>query len=51
MIGLILLNNPDIEIINSIGAVLMILGYVPFGYQITKIGYLGTSHNAQPATA
>ena len=30
---------------SSIGAVLMILGYVPFGYQIIKIGYLGTSHN------
>jgi hypothetical protein len=31
IVGLLLLNNPDIEIISSIGAVLMMLGYIPLG--------------------
>ena len=36
IIGLLLLNNPDIELISSVGAVLMIIGYVPFGMRVLK---------------
>jgi hypothetical protein len=38
IIGLLLLNNPDIEIISSIGAVLMILCYIPLGIRLIKGG-------------
>lgn len=31
IIGLILLNNPDIELISSVGALLMCAGYIPWG--------------------
>jgi hypothetical protein len=31
ILGLLLLNNPDIEVISSLGAALMIFGYVPRG--------------------
>ncbi len=31
IVGLLLLNNPDIELISSIGAFLMCLGYFPWG--------------------
>lgn len=34
--GLLLLNNPDIEIISSIGAFLMCAGYIPFGIRILQ---------------
>lgn len=34
--GLVLLNNPDIEFISSIGAVLMCAGYIPFGVRILR---------------
>lgn len=36
ILGLLLLNNPDIEIISSMGAILMIVGYVPLGFQFLK---------------
>lgn len=36
ILGLLLLNNPDIEIISIIGASLMIMGYVPLGIKIMK---------------
>jgi hypothetical protein len=36
IVGLLLLNNPDIELISSIGAVLMMLGYIPLGIHILK---------------
>ncbi len=36
IIGLFLLNNPDIEIISSIGALLMCMGYIPFGMKILR---------------
>ena len=32
--GLLLLNNPDIELISSFGAVLMAFGYVPLGIRV-----------------
>lgn len=38
IVGLLLLNNPDIEIISSVGAALMMLGYIPLGIQILKSG-------------
>jgi hypothetical protein len=36
VIGLLLLNNPDIELISSIGAVLMCAGYIPWGVRILQ---------------
>jgi len=36
IVGLLLLNNPDIEIISSIGAICMMIGYIPLGLQIIK---------------
>lgn len=34
--GLLLLNNPDIELISSIGALLMCAGYIPWGVKILQ---------------
>ena len=34
--GLLLLNNPDIEFISSIGALLMCAGYIPWGIKILQ---------------
>jgi len=34
--GLLLLNNPDIELISSIGALLMCAGYIPWGVRILQ---------------
>jgi hypothetical protein len=34
--GLLLLNNPDIEFISSIGALLMCAGYIPWGVKILQ---------------
>lgn len=36
VIGLLLLNNPDIEFISSIGAALMCIGYIPWGIRILQ---------------
>lgn len=36
IIGLLLLNNPDIELISSIGALLMCIGYIPWGVKLLK---------------
>lgn len=36
IIGLLLLNNPDIEFISATGAVLMCAGYIPWGVKILK---------------
>jgi hypothetical protein len=36
IIGLLLLNNPDIELISSVGALLMCAGYIPFGLKMLK---------------
>jgi len=36
IIGLLLLNNPDIELISSIGALLMCAGYIPWGVKILQ---------------
>ena len=36
--GLLLLNNPDIEIISAVGAVLMMLGYLPLGIKTLQTG-------------
>jgi hypothetical protein len=36
IIGLILLNNPDIEFISSVGALLMCVGYIPWGVRILQ---------------
>lgn len=38
IIGLLLLNNPDIELISSIGALLMCVGYIPWGVKLLKAG-------------
>ena len=38
VIGLLLLNNPDIEIFSSIGAALMTAGYTPLGVAILRGG-------------
>ncbi len=34
--GLLLLNNPDIELISSVGALLMCIGYIPFAIKILR---------------
>jgi hypothetical protein len=34
--GLLLLNNPDIELISSIGALLMCVGYIPWGVKLLQ---------------
>ncbi len=36
IVGLLLLNNPDIELISSVGAFLMCVGYMPYGAKIFK---------------
>jgi hypothetical protein len=36
IIGLLLLINPDIEIISTVGAILMIAGFYPLGIQTLK---------------
>jgi len=42
IIGLLLLINPDIEIISSVGAILMCIGLIPIGIRELK-GTLGTN--------
>ena len=36
VVGLLLLNNPDIELISSIGALLMCAGYIPWGIKMLQ---------------
>lgn len=36
ILGLLLLLNPDIEIISSVGAILMCLGFIPIGTRVLK---------------
>ena len=36
VMGLLLPNNPDIELISSLGAILMCAGYIPWGIRILK---------------
>jgi hypothetical protein len=36
ILGLLLLNNPDIEFISAIGASLMCAGYIPWGVKILQ---------------
>ena len=45
--GLVLLNNPDIEIISSSGALLMCAGYIPWGVRILQ-GRMKCSSTACP---
>jgi hypothetical protein len=45
--GLLLLNNPDIEFISSIGALLMCAGYIPWGVKILQ-GRMRCSSTACP---
>jgi len=45
--GLLLLNNPDIELISSIGALLMSAGYIPWGVRILR-GRMKCSSTACP---
>jgi hypothetical protein len=45
--GLLLLNNPDIEIISSVGAILMCAGYIPWGIRILQ-GRMKCSSTACP---
>lgn len=36
IVGLLLLNNPDIELISSVGAFLMCVGYIPWGVKLLQ---------------
>jgi hypothetical protein len=45
--GLLLLNNPDIEFISSVGALLMCAGYIPWGIKILQ-GRMKCSSTACP---
>lgn len=45
--GLLLLNNPDIELISSIGALMMCAGYIPWGVRILQ-GRMKCSSTACP---
>lgn len=45
--GLLLLNNPDIEFISTIGATLMCAGYIPWGVRIVR-GRIKCSSTACP---
>ena len=45
--GLLLLNNPDIEVISSFGALLLCAGYIPWGVRILK-GRMKCSSTACP---
>lgn len=45
--GLLLLNNPDIEFISSVGAILMCAGYIPWGIRILQ-GRMKCSSTACP---
>jgi hypothetical protein len=45
--GLLLLNNPDIEFISSVGALLMCAGYIPWGVKILQ-GRMKCSSTACP---
>jgi hypothetical protein len=45
--GLLLLNNPDIELISSFGALLMCAGYIPWGIRILQ-GRMKCSSTACP---
>jgi len=45
--GLLLLNNPDIELISSVGALLMCAGYIPWGVRILQ-GRMRCSSTACP---
>jgi hypothetical protein len=45
--GLLLLNNPDVELISSIGALLMCAGYIPWGVRILQ-GRMKCSSTACP---
>ena len=47
IIGLLVLNNPDIEFISSIGALLMCAGYIPWGVKILQ-GRMRCSSTACP---
>jgi hypothetical protein len=47
VLGLLLLNNPDIELISSIGALLMCAGYIPWGIRIIQ-GRMKCSSTACP---
>ena len=50
IVGLVLLNNPDIELISSLGAVLMMLGYIPLGIKILKAGVVSEDSQSQHFT-
>jgi hypothetical protein len=45
IIGLLLLANPDIELISSIGAALMCIGYIPWGIKELKKSVVIDVHN------
>ena len=38
IVGLLLLNNPDIEFISAVGAFLMCIGYIPWGVKLLQAG-------------
>ncbi len=50
IVGLLLLNNPDIEMISSVGAVLMMLGYIPLGIDTLKSGVVIENQQSQAFT-
>lgn len=47
VVGLLLLNNPDIELISATGALLMCVGYIPWGVRILQ-GRMKCSSTACP---
>lgn len=50
ILGLLLLNNPDIELISSIGAILICAGYIPWGVRILS-GRMRCSSDSCPISS
>ena len=50
ILGLLLLNNPDIELISSIGAILICAGYIPWGVRILR-GRMRCSSDSCPISS
>ena len=51
IVGLLLLNNPDIEMISSVGAVLMMVGYIPLAIKILRSDTTAENQWSASATA
>ena len=51
IVGLLLLNNPDIELISSVGAVLMMVGYIPLAIKILRSDTTAENQRSASVTA